>query len=56
MRFMSENNDVWLGWTYWAGGAWWPEDYFTSVQPLGGQDRPQMAILEKYIKTDATRR
>ena len=56
MRFMNDNNDVWLGWTYWAGGTWWPKDYFTSVQPLGGKDRPQMAVLEKYTKTDATMR
>ena len=28
--------------------AWWPKDYFTSIQPLGGKDRPQMAVLEKY--------
>jgi endoglucanase len=49
MRFMNENSDVWLGWAYWAGGAWWPKDYFTSVQPLGGKDRPQMAVIEKYI-------
>ena len=37
MRFMSENSDVWLGWTYWAGGAWWPKDYFTNLQPLERQ-------------------
>ena len=48
MHFMNENNDVWLGWTYWAGGALWPNDYFTSIQPLDGKDRPQMAVLEKY--------
>jgi endoglucanase len=54
LRFMADNNDVWLGWTYWAGGTWWPADYFTSVQPLGGKDRPQMTVLEKHIKTDAT--
>ncbi len=48
LGFMNANSDVWLGWTYWAGGAWWPKDYFTSVQPLSGKDRPQMAVLEKY--------
>ena len=52
-RFMNENNDVWLGWAYWAGGAWWSKDYFTSIQPLGGKDRPQMAVLEKYTQPDA---
>jgi endoglucanase len=52
LRFMNENNDVWLGWTYWAGGAWWPKDYFTNIQPLDGKDRPQIGILEKYTKPD----
>lgn len=53
LRFMSENSDVWIGWTYWAGGAWWPQDYYTNLQPLGGKDRPQMTILEKHTRTDA---
>ena len=52
ISFMNANGDVWLGWTYWAGGAWWPKDYFASVQPLAGKDRPQMAVLEKYAKTE----
>jgi endoglucanase len=56
MRYMSENGDVWLGWAYWAGGAWWPKDYFTNLQPLDGKDRPQMAVLEKYIQSDAAMR
>ena len=50
MGLMAENNDVWLGWTYWAGGGWWPENYFTSVQPVGGKDKPQMAVLQKYMR------
>ncbi len=54
LRFMNENNDVWLGWTYWAGGTWWSKDYFTSIQPLDDKDRPQMAILEKYINANTT--
>jgi endoglucanase len=56
LRFMSENNDVWLGWAYWAGGSWWSNSYFTNIQPLGGKDRPQMTVLEKYTKTDGTMR
>jgi endoglucanase len=51
MRFMNENSDVWLGWTYWSGGAWWPKDYFTNIEPLDGKDRPQMTVLEKYTQT-----
>lgn len=56
VRFMNENHDVWLGWTYWAGGAWWPDDYFTSIQPLGGRDRPQMGILAQYTGANGTLR
>jgi len=48
LRHMKQNRDVWRGWTYWAGGPWSP-DYFTSVQPVDGIDRPQMTILKKYI-------
>jgi endoglucanase len=56
MRFMNDHSDVWLGWTYWAGGGWWPKDYFTNIEPLSGEDRPQMRVLEKYIRTNATMR
>jgi len=52
LQFMAEANDVWLGWTYWAGGAWWPKDYYTNISPLDGADRPQMKILERYISKD----
>jgi endoglucanase len=48
LTFMGENRDVWLGWTYWAAGAW-PASYFTSVQPVNGEDRPQMSVLLKHV-------
>ena len=46
--FMSRNRDVWLGWTYWAGGPWWG-DYMFSVEPNDGVDRPQMKILSEFL-------
>jgi endoglucanase len=54
LRFMSENNDVWMGWTYWAAGTRWAKDYFTSIQPIDKVDRPQMAILQKYLNSSKT--
>ncbi len=39
---------TWRGWAYWAAGAWWG-DYFLSVHPQDGIDRPQMALLERYF-------
>ena len=23
LTYMNDNDDVWLGWTWWAGGPWW---------------------------------
>ena len=34
---------------YWAAGAWW-HDYDLSVHPKNGNDKPQMRVLEKYIR------
>ena len=46
------NADVWLGWTYWAAGAWWG-DYMFSVEPTGCPqacvDKPQMATLQRHL-------
>lgn len=56
MRFVSENKDVWLGWTYWAGGEWWPTDYFTNIQPTDGRERPQILVLQKYLRGDSAYR
>ncbi|HWP25093.1 MAG TPA: glycoside hydrolase family 5 protein [Xanthobacteraceae bacterium] len=53
--YMANNNDVWHGWTYWAAGEWWPRDFFTSIQPVEGEDRPQMSILSQYIKRPVAR-
>ena len=53
MRFLSENKDVWLGWTYWAAGEWWPPGYFTNIQPNDGHERPQISVLERYLSKDS---
>jgi endoglucanase len=48
LGYIDQNQDVWLGWTYWAAGPWWGEDLFT-LEPLDGVDRPQMAVLLKHV-------
>ncbi|WP_231639031.1 glycoside hydrolase family 5 protein [Sphingomonas profundi] len=45
---MDRAPDVWLGWTYWAGGAMWGP-YAMSVQPTGGAAKPQMAVLARHL-------
>ena len=49
LSYIDSNTDVWLGWTYWAAGQWWPQTSTTVLEPINGQDRPQMAILKKHI-------
>jgi endoglucanase len=52
LEHLHENQDVWLGWTYWAAGPWWG-DYFFSIQPeqtvSGLTEKPQMAVLARYL-------
>jgi endoglucanase len=48
LAYVDQNEDVWLGWTYWAAGPWWG-DYMFSIEPRDGEDRPQMAVLEKHM-------
>ncbi len=50
LDYVDANDDVWLGWTYWAAGPWWGEDIFT-LEPKNGVDRPQMAELLKHISS-----
>lgn len=46
LQHIDDNGDVWLGWTWWAAGAWWKTDYPFNVQPdKAGNDKPQMPIL-----------
>ncbi|HZH77216.1 MAG TPA: cellulase family glycosylhydrolase [Archangium sp.] len=45
---LEANSDVYLGWTYWAGGPWWG-NYVYSLEPTNGVDRPQMAILQQHL-------
>lgn len=44
LAYLAENG---IGGTYWSAGHRWG-DYSLAVQPVNGQDRPQMSILEKY--------
>ncbi len=48
LSYIDANLDVWIGWTWWAGGPWWG-NYPFSIEPKGGQDKPQMGWLEKHL-------
>ena len=48
LTHLDKNSDVFLGWTYWAAGPWWG-DYFLSIEPVNGVDRPQMTVLSRHL-------
>ncbi len=45
VKTIDDNRDVWLGWTYWAAGDWWPTDETNHIQPTAKGDRKQLAAL-----------
>ncbi|MEO8154199.1 MAG: glycoside hydrolase family 5 protein [Rhizobacter sp.] len=36
----------WVGWTYWAAGAWWGPNYPFNVHPIAGVSHAQLAVLK----------
>ena len=43
-----QDENAWLGWTYWAAGAWWGK-YPFSIHPGGGPEAPQLRLLRSYL-------
>jgi len=48
LDFMDANSDVYLGWSWWGAGPWWGE-YIFALDPVNGQDRPQMQYLVPHL-------
>ena len=49
LAFMQDNPDVWVGWSWWAGGPWWGS-YFYTLEPDNGVERPQIQWLLPYLE------
>jgi len=49
LNHLQANTDVWAGWTWWAAGPWWG-NYMFSIEPSGNVDKPQMSVLQPYLK------
>lgn len=49
LSFVSDNLDVFIGWTWWSAGPWWG-DYAMSIEPdENGEDKPQMLVLSRHL-------
>jgi endoglucanase len=42
---MNTAKDVWIGWTYWVAGDWWPATEPNNITPTKDGDRPQLSAL-----------
>jgi endoglucanase len=53
LDYISSNSDVWMGWTWWCGGPWYPWTYMFMLDPIDFIepiiDRPQMAVLVAHL-------
>lgn len=47
-KFLDMTDNACIGWFMWAGGAWRP-NYELSLEPINGQDRPQVKILRSRL-------
>lgn len=48
LQYMQNNNNVWIGWSWWAAGPWWGDNHY-SLEPANGVDKPQMSWLAPYL-------
>lgn len=48
LTYIEDNQEVWIGWTYWAAGPWWG-GYEFSIEPKNGEDAPMMDVLERFL-------
>src|SRR5207248_11219568 len=55
LQAMERDRDVWVGFAWWAAGAWWG-DYMFSLEPKDGGDRPQMTYLVPHLQRTSVRR
>ena len=51
LKYLYANKDVWDGYTYWSAGPWW-QGYVFGVEPVNGQDTPQMQVLIANLKVN----
>lgn len=51
--YLSSHSNIWIGWTWWCGGPWYPTDYMFMLNPANLTppliDRPQITVLLAHL-------
>lgn len=51
LEHISDNRDVWIGWTAWAAGPWWPDDFAFKLDYLPSTEiPPQTRVLVEFAR------
>lgn len=50
LKYVTAQSDVLVGWLWWGAGPWWKSTYPFALNPINGQDRPQMSVLSPFLK------
>ncbi|MFC3695238.1 glycoside hydrolase family 5 protein [Chenggangzhangella methanolivorans] len=53
IKKLNDAPDLWIGWTAWSAGAWWPRDYMFNLEPTAAGDAPQWAALKPLLADGA---
>jgi endoglucanase len=53
VTLVERENALWIGWSYWVAGDWWPASEELNIQPTAEGDRPQLKGLSAALKTPA---
>ena len=49
LGYLDLNDDVWLGWAYWAAGPWWGDDIYEVEPGPDGPNDPQFDVLLAHL-------
>lgn len=50
MAYIESHQSAWAGFTAWGGGPTYNETYVYRLDPITGQDTPQMTVLAPFLK------
>jgi endoglucanase len=50
LTYLEQNSDVYVGWTYWAGGAGWGSSNSMEYCVVNMKNSPQMTMLAPHLK------
>jgi len=48
LKFLKQNQSVWIGWTYWSAGKWF-SNYMFGIHSLNAEINPQFGVIQKSL-------